>query len=124
MKQLPIFLRNADGEIMNKTDLILPSDKIFITSVRLTIMLLLLNHKKINFTELQKLLHLTPGNLDHHLRKLEDAHYVKTYKKLSSLRKPLTMIEITDKGKSDFIRYIKKFKDVLDNIVVSSEAKS
>ncbi|MFX0087684.1 MAG: transcriptional regulator, partial [Candidatus Hodarchaeota archaeon] len=106
------------------TKLILPNDTLFTTSVRLTIMILLLNHKKINFTEMQKLLQLTPGNLDHHLRKLVDAHYVKTYKKLSSLRKPLTMVEITDNGKKDFIEYIKKFKDVLDNIVISSEANS
>jgi DNA-binding MarR family transcriptional regulator len=111
-----------DGEIMNKTNLILPSDKLFTTSVRLTVMILLLNHKKINFTDLQKLLQLTPGNLDHHLRKLEEAQHVKTYKKLSSLRKPLTIVEITDNGRKDFIEYIKKFKDVLDNIVLSSEA--
>ncbi|MFX0141554.1 MAG: winged helix-turn-helix domain-containing protein, partial [Candidatus Hodarchaeota archaeon] len=67
---------------MNKTNIILPTDGLFTTSVRLTIMILLFNHKKINFTELQKLLNLTSGNLNHHLKKLENANYVKTYKKL------------------------------------------
>jgi DNA-binding transcriptional ArsR family regulator len=49
----------------------------------LTIMLLLYLHKKVGFTELQKLLQLTPGNLDHHLRKLTQAGYIKTTKTLS-----------------------------------------
>ena len=60
---------------------ILSTDKPFSTSNRLTIMILLFIHKKINFTELQKLLNLTPGNLDYHLRKLERAHLIKGYKK-------------------------------------------
>jgi DNA-binding MarR family transcriptional regulator len=79
-------------------------------------MILLSNHKKINFTELQKLLHLTPGNLDHHLRKLEAVNYVKTYKKLSPLRRPLTMVEITPHGKKAFGEYIKNLREVLNTL--------
>ncbi len=106
---------------MDKTNLTLPSNELFTTSVRLTIMILLLSHKKINFTELQKLLHLTPGNLDHHLKKLETAKYVKTYKKLSSLRRPLTFVEITPHGKTAFEDYLTNLRDVLNRIVLSSE---
>ena len=87
---------------MDKNKLILPEDKLFTPSIRLTIMILLLTHQKINFTELQKLLGLTPGNLDHHVKKLEMASYIKTYKKLSPWRKPLTQIEITPSGKQSF----------------------
>ncbi len=105
---------------MDKTNLTLPSNELFTTSVRLTIMILLLSHKKINFTELQKLLHLTPGNLDHHLKKLETAKYVKTYKKLSSLRRPLTFVEITPHGKSVFEEYITELRDVLNKLVLLS----
>lgn len=87
-------------------------------------MILLLNHNKVNFTELQKLLQLTPGNLDHHLKKLEAANYVKTYKKLSSLRRPLTMVEITAHGKKAFEEYIKNLREILNRMVLPSESDS
>ncbi len=109
---------------MDKTDLILPEDKLFTPSIRLTIMILLLSHKKINFTELQKLLKLTPGNLDHHLKKLEKAGYVKTYKKLSPWRSPLTLIELTSSGKRSFKSYLRNFRDILNKISLSSESDS
>ncbi|MCK4849284.1 MAG: transcriptional regulator [Candidatus Heimdallarchaeota archaeon] len=106
---------------MNKRELILPKDKLFTPSIRLTIMILLLTHKKINFTELQKLLALTPGNLDHHIKKLEKSGYVKTYKKLSPWRKPLTLIEITSTGKLSFESYLTNFRDILNKITLPSE---
>ena len=107
---------------MDKNKLILPEDKLFTPSIRLTIMILLLTHQKINFTELQKLLGLTPGNLDHHLKKLEKANYIKTYKKLSPWRKPLTQIEITPAGKQSFEKYLKNFRDILNKIGLPSES--
>jgi DNA-binding MarR family transcriptional regulator len=107
---------------MNNTKPILPEDKLFTPSIRLTIMILLLTHKKINFTKLQKLLNLTPGNLDHHLKKLEKAGYVKVYKKLSHLRSPLTLIEVTSTGKLSFESYLKNFRDTLNKIRLSSDS--
>ena len=107
---------------MDKTELILPEDKLFTPSIRLTIMILLLTHKKINFTELQKLLSLTPGNLEHHVKRLEKAGFVKTYKKLYPWRKPLTLIEITPTGKISFESYLKNFRDILNKIGVPSES--
>ncbi|MFW9994309.1 MAG: transcriptional regulator [Candidatus Odinarchaeota archaeon] len=100
---------------MDKVNSISSSDNIFTTSYRLTIMILLHNHKRINFTEVQKLLHLTPGNLDHHVKKLENAGYLRMYKRLS-LKRPLTMLEITDLGKNAFRDYIKNLRDILNNI--------
>ncbi len=107
---------------MNDSNLILPEDKLFTPSIRLTIMILLLTHKKINFTQLQKLLSLTPGNLDHHVKKLEKAGYVKVYKKLSPLRSPLTLIEVTSTGKLSFESYLKNFRDILNKIKLSSDS--
>ncbi|MFX1535653.1 MAG: transcriptional regulator [Promethearchaeota archaeon] len=104
---------------MENTDLIPPNDEIFTTSVRLTIMILLYTHKKVNFTDLQKLLHITPGNLDHHIRKLEHIKYVKTYKKLFP-RRPLTVVEITNFGKNAFREYVKNFRDILNKIQLDS----
>ncbi len=96
---------------------ILPTDKPFSTSVRLTIMILLYIHQRINFTDLQKLLNLTPGNLDHHLRKLEQEGYIRRYKKLSAIRKPLTMVELTIEGKIDFKEYLISLHDLLNDLL-------
>ncbi|MFX0095456.1 MAG: transcriptional regulator [Candidatus Hodarchaeota archaeon] len=102
---------------MVKDGLILPSDRIFTTSVRLTIMILVYTHKKIKFADLQELLHLTPGNLDHHLKKLEEVNYLTIYKKLFPGR-PLTVVEITDQGAKAFKDYIKDLRDLLNKIAL------
>jgi DNA-binding MarR family transcriptional regulator len=112
-------LRNKEAKIMENSTI--PTDELFTTSVRITIMLLLFNHKRISFTELQKLLQLTSGNLDHHIKKLESANYVKTYKKFTSSKRPLTTVEITSHGKTVFEKYIKNLKNVLNAIVLSTD---
>ena len=70
---------------------ILEKEEIFSAPPRLTIMLLLYLHRKTGFTEMQKLLQLTPGNLDHHIRKLKQFGYVITRKAFSW--RPLTIVE-------------------------------
>ncbi|MFX1283024.1 MAG: transcriptional regulator [Promethearchaeota archaeon] len=89
--------------------------EIFIPTVRLTIMILLYNHQKVTFTELQRLLNLTPGNLDHHLKKLENSNSIRMYKKIFPQR-PLTVIEITETGKKSFHEYITILKGILNQI--------
>ncbi len=105
---------------MDETELILPKNEIFTTSVRLTIMILLHTHKKVNFSELQKLLQLTPGNLDHHIKKLENVKYIRTYKQFFKTR-PLTVIEITKYGKESFREYIKKIQNIINKIQEESK---
>jgi len=89
-------------------------DEIFSTQPRFSIMLLLYLHQKVGFTELQKLLELTPGNLDHHIRKLEEAGLVKTRWMLSW--RPLKRIEITKEGAQKFREYALRLKELLENI--------
>ena len=91
---------------------ILPQDGIFNTSVRLSVMLILIKYKKANFTRLQILLQVTAGNLDFHLSKLEEVHYIERKKSFLTGRLS-TMIEITYEGKKVFIEFLKKFKHIL-----------
>ena len=77
-------------------------------------MFLLYLHRKVGFTELQKLLGLTPGNLDHHIRKLEDAGFLKTRWMLSW--RPLKKIEITMEGTQKFREYVIELKELLESI--------
>ena len=96
---------------------ILPQDGIFNTSVRLSVMLILIKYKKANFTRLQILLQVTAGNLDFHLSKLEEVHYIERKKSFLTGRLS-TMIEITDEGKKAFKDFLKKFKHILRQIDV------
>ncbi|MFX0185510.1 MAG: transcriptional regulator [Candidatus Hodarchaeota archaeon] len=102
---------------MDKQSLIIPSDDIFTTSARLTIMLILFTHKKVLLNELKNLLHLSSGNLDHHIRKLIESNYVTTRKAIFP-RRALTVVEITAIGFADFKKYLIKMKNVLDQISI------
>jgi DNA-binding MarR family transcriptional regulator len=87
---------------------------IFSAQQRFTIMLLLYLHKKTGFTELQKLLQLTPGNLDHHVRKLEEVGYVKTRHVLDW--RPLKVIEISKEGSRAFREYAINLRQLLEQV--------
>ena len=87
---------------------------IFSAPHRLTIMLLLYLHRRAKFKDMQKLLRLTPGNLDHHVRKLEEAGYVKTRHVLSW--RPLVVIEITEHGAKAFRDYALKLRKLLEKV--------
>ena len=87
---------------------------IFSAQQRFTIMLLLYIHKKAGFTEVQKLLQLTPGNLDHHVRRLEEAGYVKSRHVLDW--RPLKVLEITRAGAMAFREYAVNLRQLLEQI--------
>lgn len=98
-----------------KPDL-LPSQNHLLTSpVRFPIMLILYTNKKVRFGELQTLLHLTAGNLDHHLKKLEETNYIIRKKELFPKRS-YTIIMITKVGENSFRDYSQKLRDVIDKI--------
>ena len=87
---------------------------IFSAQQRFTIMLLLYLHKRAGFTELQKLLQLTPGNFDHHIRKLEEVGYVKTRHVLDW--RPLKVIEISKAGARAFKDYTVNLRKLLEQV--------
>ena len=93
---------------------ILDKGGIFSAQQRFTIMLLLYLHKRAGFTELQKLLQLTPGNLDHHVRKLEEAGFVKTRHVLDW--RPLKVIEISKAGAQAFRDYALNLRQLLEQV--------
>ena len=87
---------------------------IFSEPHRLTIMLILYLHKRVKFKNMQKLLQITPGNLDHHVRKLEQDGYVKTRYVFSW--RPLVAIEITKKGAKAFRDYAIRLRKLLEKV--------
>jgi DNA-binding MarR family transcriptional regulator len=63
------------------------------------------NDTQLEFTYLRDLLELTDGNLGAHLRKLEEAGYVKIIKTFVA-RKPRTYVMITARGQNAFAGHV------------------
>lgn len=93
---------------------VLEQGDIFSAQHRFTIMFLLYLHRKVGFTELQRLLGASPGNLDHHLRRLSEAGYVKTSHVLDW--RPLKMVEITALGAEKLREYAATMREILRQI--------
>ena len=87
-------------------------DKIVHDPVRLQILAYLNSAQKADFLYLQRTLELTKGNLSSHISKMESVGYVKVEK--TYIKKiPLTIIEITDKGRQAFEKYKKEMNTFL-----------
>jgi DNA-binding MarR family transcriptional regulator len=90
------------------------AERVFQAQPRLSIIYLLFLKRRVGFTDLAHLLGLTPGNLDHHVRKLEEAGFVKTRKVISW--KPLVAVEITREGAETFRGYVVKLRSMIAGI--------
>ncbi|MFX0061927.1 MAG: transcriptional regulator [Candidatus Hermodarchaeota archaeon] len=106
---------NDTPQNTDKHELIPPIDTVFGSPIRLAIMLILLGSKKVGFTELQKLLKITPGKLGHHINKLETKNYVHITKTFLLMR-PHTVIKLTADGEASFRDYIRKLRTILNKI--------
>ncbi|AIY91156.1 transcriptional regulator [Geoglobus acetivorans] len=82
--------------------------------VRLGIMLYLLSRGRAAFSEIQRVLELTPGNLDSHLKTLEKAGMIGIKKVIAD--RPRTVVEITEKGVDETWEYVRKLKDALEGL--------
>ena len=85
-------------------------------STRLRIMTLLASRSesdRVAYGFVQGTLGLTGGNLTIHLRKLEDAGYVKTAKEFLGA-KPRTWVEATPEGRKAFAEYLGSLERALN----------
>ena len=89
-------------------------ERVFQSQPRFSIMYLLFLKRKVGFIELKELLNLTPGNLDHHIRTLEESGLVRSRRILSW--RPLVVIEITSLGTVTFREYVCKLRGLLEGI--------
>jgi DNA-binding MarR family transcriptional regulator len=87
-------------------------DDIIHSKIRLGVMSVLMTAESAQFTYLKEVLEATEGNLSVHLKKLEDAGYIKVEKKFVR-RKPQTLLKITSKGRKAFEKYL----EVLEKII-------
>jgi DNA-binding MarR family transcriptional regulator len=67
----------------------------------------------LSFTRLQDMIGLSPGNLITHLRKLEDAAYIRT-EKSGNGPASRTEVVLTDKGRRALDEYKAALRDLID----------
>jgi len=65
------------------------------------------------FTELKKLLTVTDGNLEAHIKKLRAAEYVITHK-VKGKGRPQTFYRLTEAGKEAFKQYVNQLQNLLN----------
>jgi DNA-binding MarR family transcriptional regulator len=80
-------------------------DEVIHGRVRLGVMAYLSGAGSADFNTLKTRLQATDGNLSVHLRKLEDAGFVRVEKAFVN-RKPLTTLTLTDAGRTAFAAYL------------------
>ncbi len=80
-------------------------DELFLSKVRLAIVAQLLAAEWATFTELQKLIDVTNGNLGAHLGKLIEAGYVKEQKRFEG-RRPQSRYQLTKAGRTAFLSHV------------------
>lgn len=87
-------------------------DDIIHGRVRLSVMAYLSGAGAADFTLLRAKVGVTDGNLSVHIRKLEEADYIRVEKKFSE-RRPLTICHLTKKGREAWIAYIARMEALL-----------
>jgi DNA-binding MarR family transcriptional regulator len=86
-------------------------DGLILSKTRLGIISALISGDKLEFTYLRNTLNLSDGNLSVHIRKLEDAGYIKV-EKIFINRKPKTFCKITGEGHKAIQNLIKQLEDL------------
>lgn len=93
-------------------------DRVIHEKGRLAIMSMLAATPELSFIELRDTLGMSDGNLNTHIRTLQEAGYIavsKTYEK----NRPLTTCSLTAAGRKSFASYI----DLLEQILEQTKAK-
>jgi len=90
-------------------------DRLVHEPARLAVMALLYVVDSADFTFLMNQTGLTWGNLSAHLSRLEEAGYLDVEKRFKG-RRPNTNLRLTPQGREAFSEYVRKMKQVFQNI--------
>jgi DNA-binding transcriptional ArsR family regulator len=87
-------------------------DELLQSRVRLAIVAYLAGAEEAEFTAVRDAIKATDGNASVHLRKLEDAAYVKMRKRFVD-RKPQTLYALTERGRRALLEYVAHLEKLL-----------
>ena len=105
-----------DEDIISALIGLLEGDRETFVPARFSILIYLFLTQRAQFTQLQKILKFTPGNLSSHLKKLESNELITIFKHFVDL-KPTTLIEITQKGTQKVLSHIKRMRGLITAVV-------
>ena len=91
---------------------VLQVDPIIHAPIRLAILSILISVESANFTFLKKATGATDGNLNTHLKKLEETGYI-TVQKMFKGKKPQTLCSISPRGRKAFQQYLDQMQQFL-----------
>jgi DNA-binding MarR family transcriptional regulator len=86
-------------------------DSLLLSQVRLGVISVLMSRREATFSDLKALLGLTQGNLGIHLKKLEEADYIKIKKEFVR-NKPRTTCRITARGRKAFLGHVEQLERI------------
>lgn len=89
-------------------------DDLLLSKVRLGIIAQLLSTEWVTFSELQKSIETTNGNLGAHLAKLVEAAYVKEEKRFDG-RRPQSRYHLTSTGRAALMQHVADLQAILES---------
>jgi DNA-binding MarR family transcriptional regulator len=89
-------------------------DELLLSKIRLSIVAELLPNEWLAFSQLQKAVNTTNGNLGAHLGKLIEAGYVEEEKSFAD-RRPLSRYHLTKTGREAFVTHVRALQGLLDD---------
>src|SRR5580698_10969624 len=97
-------------------------DRVIHERARLSVLTsLITNPKGLAFGDLKQLCALTDGNLNRHLRVLEEGNMVEVIKKIDRNR-PLTVCRITASGRARYMEYLETLEQVVKDAARGAKA--
>ena len=87
-------------------------DRVIHEKGRLAIMSMLAASPELSFTDMRNALDMTDGNLNTHIRTLQEAGYISVTKSFQNNR-PLTTCSLTSAGKKAFAGYINLLEQII-----------
>ena len=100
-------------------------ERVIHEKARLGILTSLVAHNEgLLFADLKELCSLTDGNLNRHLKVLQDAHLVEVWKG-GKQKRPQTMCRMTEIGRERFVQYVAVLESIVSDAAdAASEATS
>ena len=89
-------------------------DDLLLSKVRLAVIAQLLPTEWVTFSELQKSIETTNGNLGAHLAKLVEAGYVKEEKRFDG-RRPQSRYHLTNTGRAALMQHVADLQAILES---------
>jgi DNA-binding transcriptional ArsR family regulator len=89
-------------------------DELLLSKVRLAIVAQLLPTEWVTFTELQKSIDVTNGNLGAHLAKLVEAGYLKEEKRFEG-RRPQSRYRLMKPGRTALLRHVAELRALVES---------